>query len=141
MHHLQQKLKTFLLIPVLLLTIQLAYAQTSDAGWRNVHPIDSPLQKLLQLEARTYEYHLPAFKSTGLKQGRQYGFLPENVSQVFPTLINNRTVSYMYGKNNYRQHTIQTVDIPALVPVLVAAIQELHQQVEQLKLEVSALKK
>jgi hypothetical protein len=107
---------------------------------RNVAPISSPLKSLLRLEPRIYEYDTDKFKNLRLKEGRQYGFLADNIEEVFPGMVNSKNFSYMYGKNTYRQASIRTVDEVSLIPVLVASIQELHQEIEKLKQEVNSLK-
>jgi hypothetical protein len=60
---------------------------------------------------------------------------------VFPAMVSSKNISYMYGKNTYRDSKIQTIDEVKLIPVLVASIQELYQEIEQLKIEIKALKK
>ena len=56
-------------------------------------------------------------------------------------MVGQKNVSYMFGKNSYRDTKIKTIDESSLIPVLVAAIQQQQEQIEKLKVEVEALKK
>lgn len=68
-----------------------------------------------------------------LESGTQYGFLTENVESVFPELVYTKSLFHDFGKNNYRKDQIKVVDLENLVPVLVAAIKELKNEIDQLK--------
>lgn len=143
MTNIRLRIKTVFLIATTLFTVNAVSAQTiadTDVK-RNIATINSPLKSLLRLEPRVFEYETEKFKTLRLKEGRQYGFLADNMQEVFPGMVNSKHVNYMYGKNTYRQASIRTVDEVSLIPVLVASIQELHLEVEKLKQELSALKK
>ena len=143
MYNIKQQFKKIILIPLALVICHCVYAQTisDELIKKNITPIASPLKKLLQLEPRIFEYDTDKFRSLGLKQGRQYGFLADNINDVFPGLVSSKSISYMYGKNNYRIKTINTIDEVSLIPILVASIQELHTEIEQIKMQMKELKK
>ncbi|MES2893386.1 MAG: tail fiber domain-containing protein [Bacteroidota bacterium] len=143
MTNIRLRIRTVFLIATTLFTVNAVCAQTitdTDVK-RNITTINSPLKSLLRLEPRVFEYETEKFKSLRLKEGRQYGFLADNMQEVFPGMVNSKHVNYMYGKNTYRQASIRTVDEVSLIPVLVASIQELHLEVEKLKQELHSLKK
>ncbi|MDO9376554.1 MAG: tail fiber domain-containing protein [Ferruginibacter sp.] len=143
MTNIRLRIRTVFLIATTLFTVNAVSAQTitdTDVK-RNITTINSPLKSLLRLEPRVFEYETEKFKSLRLKEGRQYGFLADNMQEVFPGMVNSKHVNYMYGKNTYRQASIRTVDEVSLIPVLVASIQELHLEVEKLKQELHSLKK
>jgi hypothetical protein len=119
------------------------YAQnTSDRIIeRNPAPIPNSLKNILLLQPRIIEYNTNNFKSHDLRSGKQYGFLAENMQAVFPSLISTKQVSYMYGKNTYRDQRISTVNEAGLIPIMVSAIQELHSEIETLKSELKELRK
>lgn len=108
---------------------------------KNIEPIDNPLQRLMQLEPKKYEYNVKDFKHLKLQSGSQYGFIAEDIQSVFPDLVKEKSVNYMFGKNVYRNSTIKTIDEASLIPVLVASIKEQQAEIEKLKLEVLQLKK
>lgn len=108
---------------------------------KNINPVTAPLQKLVQLEPKTYEFETNKFKYLKLQQGRKYGFLAENVQGIFPELVSEKSISYMFGKNSYRDASIKIVDELSLIPLLVASIKEQQQQIEKLQAEVEELKR
>jgi hypothetical protein len=119
------------------------YAQnTSDRIIeRNVAPIPNSLKNILLLQPGIIEYNTNNFKSHDLRSGKQYGFLAENMQAVFPSLVSTKQVSYMYGKNTYRDQRISTVNEAGLIPIMVSAIQDLHREIETLKSELKELRK
>lgn len=108
---------------------------------KNIAAMEDQLQKLMQLQPKKYEYNINNFKYLKLEKGKQYGFIAEEVAAVFPELVKEKTVSYMYGKNQYRNATIKVVDEERLIPVLVASLKEQQSQIEKLKAELQDLKK
>lgn len=108
---------------------------------KNIEPIDNPLQRLIQLEPRKFEYNVGDYKHLKLQSGAQYGFIAEDIQSVFPDLVKEKSVNYMFGKNVYRNSTIKTIDETSLIPVLVASIKEQQAEIDKLKLEILQLKK
>lgn len=107
---------------------------------KNIATIDNPLQKLVKLEPKTFEYNTAQYKHLKLEQGKQYGFLAEDFQDIFPDLVTEKSVTYMFGKNTYRNSTIKTIDEQSLIPLLVASIKEQQQQIDKLTAELEALK-
>ncbi|MBL0356969.1 MAG: tail fiber domain-containing protein [Chitinophagaceae bacterium] len=123
------------------ITIQVFSQQLSDNDIKkNIEPVAAPLQKLLQLHPKMYEFETNKYKHLKLQQGRRYGFLAANVQAVFPELVNEKTFSYMFAKNGYRDTSFKTVDELSLIPLLVASIKEQQLQIEQLKAAIEELK-
>jgi Chaperone of endosialidase len=108
---------------------------------KNISAIVDPLQKLIQLSPKSFEYDHKAYKHLKLQPGTQYGFIAEDLQAIFPSLVKERSVSYMFGKNAYRQTKIKVIDEASLIPVLVAAIKEQQIAIENLKTEIQGLKK
>ena len=136
-------LKKILLTLGLIVITQQIFAQTlTDSEiTKNVSDISNPLQSIAKLEPRVFEYNNEKYRDLRLPSGTQYGFTVENLQSVFPSLVRTENKSYIVGKNLSRQATVKTVDFEGLVPILVASIQQLQNEVEQLKAEVQALKK
>ena len=132
----------FLLITSLLLGISSITAQSfSDREIKyNIQDIDDAVQLLLQLRPITFEYNTTHFKQLKLKEGKQYGFLSENVQRTFPELIEKKNINYMFGKNAYRNASIPKINENQLIPVLVASILELQDQIYDLRKEILELK-
>jgi hypothetical protein len=108
---------------------------------QNITIIKNPLQRLTSLEPATFEYNNDKFRDLQLPAGKQYGFLSENVQQVFPDLVSYRQYSYRAGKNMLRTAKIKSVDTESLIPVLVASVKEQQAEIEKLKTEIESLKK
>ena len=137
------KFKPVSLLVVFILAAFFSQAQdVSDAAIKkNISAINDPLQKLIQLSPKTFEYDHKNYKHLKLQPGTQYGFIAEDLQAIFPNLVKERSVSYMFGKNAYRQTTVKVIDEASLIPVLVAAIKEQQIAIENLKTEIQGLKK
>lgn len=133
--------KTISLTVVLFMAVA-ANAQkiTNTEITKNVQKLEGSLEKVAKLNPSVFEYNTQKFKHLNLKQGVQYGFLAEEVQLVFPELVKEKNVPYMFGKNTYRNASIKTVDEQSLVAVLVASVKELQTQVESLKDELEKIK-
>jgi hypothetical protein len=107
----------------------------------NVTTISDPLRSILALEPRSFEYRTRQFSHLQLPPGTHYGFIAEEFRQVFPGMVYRKPYSYMAGKNSYRNATINTINMEALIPVLVASIKQQQQTIEELKVEIEALKR
>src|SRR4051794_21180537 len=100
------------LIPVIFLGINDLQAQEipDNSIKKNVAPINSPLQSVLKLEPRIFEYEKDITKTIKFKGGKQYCFLAENVQEVFPTMVSSRAYPVIFGKNAYRNAKVQVID-------------------------------
>lgn len=107
---------------------------------KNVTEISAPLEKLLQLEPKVFEYHTAKYKHLKLQPGRKFGFMSDNMQSIFPELVTTKHSSYMFGKNVYRETKVKTIDETSLIPVLVAAIKEQQAEIEKLKKDIAELK-
>jgi hypothetical protein len=106
----------------------------------NTQRIQNPLESINRLEPKTFEYDTQNFKQLRLDKGEQFGFMAENMQEVFPSLVGEKSISYLFSKNTYRTATIKTIDESALIPVLVAALKEQQTEIEKLKSEMVALR-
>jgi hypothetical protein len=96
---------------------------SSDERFKqNITPIESPLQKLLQLNGVEYEMKTGAFAKNNFQPGRQIGLLAQNVEKVIPEAVNE--------KDGYKG-----VDYARLVPLLIESIKELKKEIDALKLK------
>lgn len=70
----------------------------------------------------------------------QYGFNADQVQMVLPSLVYAKNGQYVGGKNLYKSYSRKMVDETGLIPILVASVKELQDQVNQLKAEIAQLK-
>ena len=94
---------------------------------QNITAIQSPLQKLMQINGVEYEMKTGEFAKNNFQKGRQIGLIAQNVEKVVPEAVNEQ--------NGYKG-----VDYAKLVPLLLEAIKELkfendkqQQQIDELK--------
>lgn len=109
------------------LTIPTMYIQSDERYKENIEPMGETLNSLKSLEPVTY--NLKDRETAGgprrgaAKDSERYGFLAQNVKEVFPELVHTDNNGYM------------AVDYIGLIPVLVQSINELRAELAELKAE------
>ncbi len=131
----------FITLGLFVSTIATAQTINDEQTKLNVTTISNPVERLSMLKPISFEYNTKQFKFLNLQAGKQYGFLSDNIQAVFPELVKEKRVTYMQGKNNYKNASIASINETSLIPVLVASIVEQQKQIDQLKSEIDALKK
>ena len=107
------------------LSISGNYYQFSDKRLKkNIVPIKSPLQKLMQLGGYTYNWI-----DTKKSQSEQIGLIAQEVEAQFPQLV-------ITDKNG-----IKAVSYSSMVPVLVESIKAQQAMIDELKAANEQLKK
>lgn len=128
--------------------IATSYSQPSDTRFKtNITPLSDALESLESLQSVTYNLKAPASNSyTGATSGNgkeqqdeeyfnqyyqernqkaaqkmHYGFLAQDLQQIFPDLVDTDKDGYLY------------VDYIGLIPVLVEAVKELKAELSELK--------
>ncbi|MES2429782.1 MAG: tail fiber domain-containing protein [Bacteroidota bacterium] len=143
MYYITQNIKKFSLFFFASIITSVAFSQTAvtDSDIKmNISEINDPLQKITKLKPKVFEYNTQKYKHLKLDQGQQFGFMAENVKEVFPNLVAQKKVSYMFGKNTYRDTNVNVVDEASLIPVLVASIQQQQEQIKKLTADIELLK-
>lgn len=138
MKKIQEQFKNITLAVILIAFSSTAYGQNvpeKDVK-TNVVGITNALVKLKNLTPVTFEY-ADKYKQYYPEKGKQYSFLADSFQTVFPEMVYDKRVSYMFGKNQYRDIVVKTVDYERLVPVLVASIKELEAEIQKLKIELA----
>lgn len=131
----------FILFAAVLLTAGTYAQQIPDTEIKkNITGISNPLESINRLEPKAFEYNKDKFKDLKLPDGKQYGFVAEELQSVFPELVSTRSYNYMIGKNVFRTAKVKTLDTESLIPILVASIKEQQQEIEKLKTEIKAMK-
>jgi hypothetical protein len=101
----------------------------SDARYKqNITTFESALDTILNLRGVTYEWNPHTFPGGNIAEGRQIGFIAQEVEKVLPELVHT-------DANGYK-----AVAYTNIVPVLVEAIKSLKQENDSLKAELAALK-
>lgn len=121
----------------------------SDArAKRNVAPLTGSLGKVMQLRGVSYQYDSERFGQFTGNDPRTYtGFIAQEVEQVVPEAVAEKYIvadptlekgesADMAGVN---RETVKVVDYVSLVPVLVEAIKEQQQYIQQLEKRIQEL--
>ncbi|MFZ1529989.1 MAG: tail fiber domain-containing protein [Ferruginibacter sp.] len=102
---------------------------------QNITAIQSPLQKLMQINGVEYEMKAGEFTKNNFQKGRQIGLIAQNVEKVVPEAVNE-------------QDGYKGVDYAKLVPLLLEAVKEQQVEIEkqhflfqQQQAEINELKK
>ncbi len=95
------------------------------------------LQKLTPI---TFKYNELDFQYLGNPKALQYGFNADQVQLILPSLVYAKNGQYLEGKNLYKTYSRKMVDASGLIPILVASVKELQEQLNQLKAEMAELK-
>jgi hypothetical protein len=105
------------------------FVNTSDMRWkRDIVPVEDALSKVLQLNGVKYSWRSDEYPEQGFSDERQIGFIAQEVEQILPELVQS-------DKNNYKG-----VSYDKVTAVLVEAIKEQQQMIDELKQEVEKLK-
>jgi FtsZ-binding cell division protein ZapB len=86
---------------------------------KNIQPIQSPMDKLMQLNGVTYEYRKEEFPQMGFNDNEQVGLIAQEVEKVFPQLVVTDEKGF------------KAVDYVKLVPVLIEALKDNQKQLRE----------
>jgi len=92
----------------------------------NGSPADIPAGALTEKELKDIEY-FNNFHQSLLSDGPHFGFIAQEVKEIYPELVHTDADGYMY------------IDYIGMIPLLVNAIGELNAQIEELKAENTEL--
>jgi len=106
----------------------------SDARLKkNIEPIPSSLTKVLQLNPVYYEWRediLPSAFVKNHRQGRQIGLIAQEVEEIIPEVVKEEKI---YDKE------WKGVNYEKLTAVLIGAVKEQQEQIEELKTRITEL--
>lgn len=137
-----QILNVRLLLMLLLLMSQTSFAQeiSESALKKQVTEIKGGNELLQKLTPLSFKYNDQDFPYLETPKAVQYGFNADQVQLVLPSLVYAKNGQYIGGKNLYKSYSRKMVDETGLIPILVASVKELQEQVNQLKSEIALLK-
>lgn len=141
-------------------TVTGTFSNPSDVKLKkNIVGIDGALDKIMRLSPSNYEFKTDNYQNINLAKGSHYGFIAQDIEQVFPELVSNSSVVVSRSNSDFRQNrklfgtvsnqvkeevieteNIKTVNYLEIIPILTKAIQEQQKQIEELKFEIQKLK-
>lgn len=115
----------------------------SDAKLKKeIMALDGALEKVLQLQPKTYYFKTDEFTDLNLPAGPQIGFIAQEVQDIFPGVVHETAhVALPKPGEETEQRTTEYISINYLgfIPVLTKAIQEQQEEIESLKKENETL--
>ncbi|GAB5555100.1 MAG: hypothetical protein Sapg2KO_46910 [Saprospiraceae bacterium] len=101
--------------------------ETSDRRYKkDFTAIDQALNKVLQLDGLYYNWKVEEFPTKKFTTAQQIGFIAQDIEKLFPEMVDTDEAGY------------KSVNYGKLTPVLVEAIKEQQDQIDQLKAEKAA---
>jgi hypothetical protein len=107
----------------------------STGGWqgsdirlkKNLEPINQALNKVLKLEGVSFEWKTEEYKDKGFDERRHYGVIAQQVEKVLPEVVKD-------GPDGTK-----AVAYTEIIPVLIEAMKEQQQEIEQLKKKMAEM--
>ena len=114
------------------------YYNISDRKFKtNIDSLNTPLELLMKLRPRVYEFKTKEYPGMGLPKGIQIGLIADEVKQVFPELVSEAIQPARYGKDKTEvlspEITYESVNYIELIPVLIASIQQQQRTIDDLR--------
>ncbi len=133
-------LRLFLFLFLLISQTSFAQEIPESALKKQVAEIKGGNDLLQKLTPVSFKYNDQDFPYLENPKAVQYGFNADQVQLVLPSLVYAKNGQYIGGKNLYKSYSRKIVDESGLIPILVASVKELQEQVNQLKSEIAQLK-
>jgi hypothetical protein len=110
--------------------------QSSDARLKSdARPIEFALDKIMRLNPSTYNYKTDEYAFMNLPAEKQYGFLAQELEQVFPEMVREirQPLKDMQGNLTRKTFSFKGVNYDQLIAVVVSALQEEHKALLKLQ--------
>lgn len=103
--------------------------QASDIRYKeNIAPIESPLNKILNINGVSFSWTTEEYKDKGFPEGRHYGVIAQEVEKVLPEVVKE-------GPGGEK-----AVAYTEIVPVLIEAMKEQQKEIEELRAMIKQLR-
>ncbi|NVO21244.1 MAG: tail fiber domain-containing protein [Bacteroidetes bacterium] len=112
-----------------------SYLPSDEKLKENIQPLQNGLDKIMKLDAKTYNFKTTEFPEMNLPTDRQNGFTAQNLESVFPELVR------LNPAKKEQPQEFKAVNYIGLIPVLTEAIQEQQKQLEIRDAKIDLLEK
>jgi hypothetical protein len=113
------------------LTVTGTVTSSSDRRLKvNAQPMQDALSKLMELKPQSYQYRTNEYPTMNLAEGTQFGFIAQELQEVYPTLV--KEVSTYTNKDKSTKFDFLSVNYTGLIPVMVSAIQQQQTTIENM---------
>lgn len=114
----------------------------------NIRKIENATDLILQIEGVNYEHKLDEYPNMGLGQGKQYGFIAQDLEAIIPELVADKLIdTEASAKKDFgskdrvdTKELFKTVNYSALIPVLVEALKEQDARIKALEAQIENMK-
>ncbi|MBK8146464.1 MAG: tail fiber domain-containing protein [Bacteroidetes bacterium] len=123
-------------------TIGSVWAPSDEKLKSNIQELSNATDIIRRLNAKTYEYkHDGKFANTHLPQGKNYGYLAQDLEKVIPEAVSEAPI-FFKDKVTSKQTTekFKAVNYIALIPILSEAIKEQQTVIESLQNQIDELR-
>jgi len=121
--------------------------QGSDRKLKSdILPLSNAVQLIKALKPSSYLYKTNEYKQMELPEGRQYGLVADEVKQVFPSMVKQVVQPAKYENDDHNSGRVvaeevsfEAVNYTAMIPVLIAAMQEQQAMIEAQQRKIEEL--
>ncbi len=110
---------------------------------KNISDLNGSLNKLMQLKMKSYNFRNDEYESLNLASGLHYGVISQDLQKVFPELVkqesNHPIINPLTGKVGETVEYLG-VNYMELIPITIAALQELNIKNDELNTANAELK-
>lgn len=112
-----------------------SYLYTSDKKLKkNIKPLQNVMDKIMQLKPAVYDFRVGEFGAMNLAEGKHFGFLAQEVQDVFPDLVSRQAFPPQY--NEKQEKTADAIEYlglnyTELIPVIIEGMQEQQKTITQ----------
>ncbi len=104
------------------------YWQSSDLTFKeNVAPIESPLQRLINVNGISFTWKKQGNENRGFPDGKHNGFIAQDIEKIFPEIVRE-------GQDGEK-----AVAYTELIPILIEAMKEQQKIIEKQQSDMKAL--
>lgn len=115
-----------------------SWSNVSDGKFKKeIQPMDSSLALLMMLAPKTYKMKTGEYPVMHFNEGRQFGFIAQELQEVFPELVSKGAHP---GETKEEVIEYLQVDYIMMIPVIVRALQEQQELIIKLQQQLDALK-
>jgi hypothetical protein len=117
------------------------FGQMSDESVKtDIEDLDDAVDQLMQIKPKVYRYRTEEKPDINLPEGYHMGMVAQDLERVFPDMVTRHKMPVKHDPNDNNSSSTPNADkeflfvnYVELVPVLVKAIQEQQQQIEDLQ--------
>nr|MBP6680872.1 tail fiber domain-containing protein [Saprospiraceae bacterium] len=109
-------------------------------------PLSNAVQLIKALKPSSYLYKTNEYKQMELPEGRQFGLVADEVKQVFPSMVKQVVQPAKYENDDHssgrvvaEEVSFEAVNYTAMIPVLIAAMQEQQAMIEAQQRKIEEL--